>query len=172
MKELMQRSDRPALRDTLLWFALFIAFGAGGFYFWGTWWCVPFFLCYGVLYGSSSDSRWHECGHGTAFLPQESHRRKAPTQETPDRPLGRPISPCDRISRALETYGSDAPEPAVQDAPTRPGRGDGRARLRTQSHRSVLAWIRSDGPIRRLESNGPLPLAARRSPWLIRPGGA
>jgi fatty acid desaturase len=28
---------------------------------------VPFFLVYGVLYGSSSDSRWHECGHGTAF---------------------------------------------------------------------------------------------------------
>src|SRR6185369_12402692 len=29
--------------------------------------CVPFFIVYGVLYGSSSDSRWHECGHGTAF---------------------------------------------------------------------------------------------------------
>ena len=27
---------------------------------------LPFF-CYGVLYGSASDSRWHECGHGTAF---------------------------------------------------------------------------------------------------------
>ena len=31
------------------------------------WAAVPFFLIYGVLYGSSSDSRWHECGHGTAF---------------------------------------------------------------------------------------------------------
>lgn len=67
MKELMQRSDAPAIRDTILWFALFAVFGYGGYYFWGTWWCVPFFLCYGVLYGSSSDSRWHECGHGTAF---------------------------------------------------------------------------------------------------------
>jgi fatty acid desaturase len=28
---------------------------------------VPFFLVYGVIYGSSCDSRWHECGHGTAF---------------------------------------------------------------------------------------------------------
>ena len=28
---------------------------------------MPFFFVYGVLYGSSSDSRWHECGHGTAF---------------------------------------------------------------------------------------------------------
>jgi fatty acid desaturase len=70
MKELMQRSNGRALRDTVLWFALFIAFGTGGFFFWGTWWCVPFFLCYGVLYGSSSDSRWHECGHGTAFKTQ------------------------------------------------------------------------------------------------------
>ena len=43
------------------------ASAAGGVWFWGTWWCVPFFLVYGVLYGSSTDSRWHECGHGTAF---------------------------------------------------------------------------------------------------------
>ena len=28
---------------------------------------MPFFLVYGVIYGSSCDSRWHECGHGTAF---------------------------------------------------------------------------------------------------------
>jgi fatty acid desaturase len=67
MKELMQRSDGPAIRDTLLWLALFIGFAVGGWYFWGTWACVPFFIGYGVLYGSSTDSRWHECGHGTAF---------------------------------------------------------------------------------------------------------
>jgi fatty acid desaturase len=70
MKELMQRSDGPALRDTLIWFALLIASAAGGIYFWGTWWCVPFFIVYGVLYGSASDSRWHEMGHGTAFKTQ------------------------------------------------------------------------------------------------------
>ena len=28
---------------------------------------MPFFAVYGVLYGSACDSRWHECGHGTAF---------------------------------------------------------------------------------------------------------
>jgi fatty acid desaturase len=67
MKELMRRSDGPAVRDTLIWIAAFLAFAAGGYYFWGTVWAVPFFICYGVLYGSSSDSRWHECGHGTAF---------------------------------------------------------------------------------------------------------
>ena len=70
MKELMQRSDGPAIRDTIVWLGLLIASGAGGVYFWGTWWCVPFFFGYGVLYGSASDSRWHECGHGTAFKTQ------------------------------------------------------------------------------------------------------
>ena len=67
MKALMQRSDGPAIRDTILWIALILGSAAGGIYFWGSWWCVPFFLVYGVLYGSSSNSRWHECGHGTAF---------------------------------------------------------------------------------------------------------
>jgi fatty acid desaturase len=67
MKDLMQRRDGPAIRDTLLWIALLILSGAGGVLTWGTWWAVPFFAVYGVLYGSACDSRWHECGHGTAF---------------------------------------------------------------------------------------------------------
>lgn len=67
MKALMQRRDGPALRDTALWFALLFSSAIGGIYFWGTWACVPFFFVYGVIYGSSTDSRWHECGHGTAF---------------------------------------------------------------------------------------------------------
>jgi fatty acid desaturase len=67
MKELMQRSDGPAIRDTIIWLAAIVISAAGGFWFWGTWWCVPFFFVYGTLYGSSSDSRWHEAGHGTAF---------------------------------------------------------------------------------------------------------
>jgi fatty acid desaturase len=67
MKELMQRSDGPAIRDTIIWLAVLIVSAAGGIWFWGTWWCVPFFFVYGTLYGSSGDSRWHEAGHGTAF---------------------------------------------------------------------------------------------------------
>jgi fatty acid desaturase len=67
MKDLMQRTDGPAIRDTILWVVLHIAFAAGGIYFWGSWLAVPFWLAYGVLYGSACDSRWHECGHGTAF---------------------------------------------------------------------------------------------------------
>ena len=51
MKALMQRSDGPAVRDTALWLALLGGSGAGGIWFWGTWWCVPFFVVYGVLYG-------------------------------------------------------------------------------------------------------------------------
>ncbi len=70
MKELMQRSDGPAIRDTLVWFFLLAASLAGGIYFWGSWWCVPFFFVYGTLYGSASDARWHEMGHGTAFKTQ------------------------------------------------------------------------------------------------------
>lgn len=67
MKELMQRSDGPAMRDTALWLGLLVASAAGGIALWGSWWAVPCFLVYGVLYGSACDSRWHECGHGTAF---------------------------------------------------------------------------------------------------------
>ena len=70
LKELMKRSDGPAIRDTLLWIGGMVVTGGLGAYFWGSWWCVPFFLVYGVLYGSGGDSRWHECGHGTAFKTQ------------------------------------------------------------------------------------------------------
>jgi fatty acid desaturase len=67
MKELMRRSDGPAIRDTVIWIGLIVLFAGLGIAFWGSWWAVPFFLAYGVLYGSSTDSRWHEAGHGTAF---------------------------------------------------------------------------------------------------------
>ena len=67
LKELMRRKDGPAIRDTIIWVAAFVVSGGLGYLAWGTWWAVPCFLVYGVLYGSSSDSRWHECGHGTAF---------------------------------------------------------------------------------------------------------
>jgi fatty acid desaturase len=67
LQQLMQRSDGPAIRDTILWLALLIGFGGAVVALWGSWWSLPFLLCYGVLYGSSSDSRWHECGHASAF---------------------------------------------------------------------------------------------------------
>ncbi len=67
MKALMKRSDGPAIRDTIIWLACLVGFAAAGIALWPSWWSAPFWLAYGVLYGSSTDSRWHECGHGTAF---------------------------------------------------------------------------------------------------------
>ncbi len=67
MKELMRRSDSPAVRDTLLWFGLMAVFAAAGIALWRSWLALVCFAIYGVLYGTGSDSRWHECGHGTAF---------------------------------------------------------------------------------------------------------
>lgn len=67
MKALMKRSDQPALRDAILLFAAMIFFAGMGVALWPTWWSLPFWLAYGVLYGSAMDARWHECGHGTAF---------------------------------------------------------------------------------------------------------
>ncbi|HTV68544.1 MAG TPA: fatty acid desaturase family protein [Rhizobiaceae bacterium] len=70
MKALMQRSDARAIRDTIIWFAALFFFAGMGIYLWPSPWSLLFFLPYGVLYGSSTDSRWHECGHGTAFKTQ------------------------------------------------------------------------------------------------------
>lgn len=67
LKELMRRTDGAAIRDTALWLGLAATFAGAGIALWGTWWAIPCFLAYGVLYGSASDSRWHEAGHGTAF---------------------------------------------------------------------------------------------------------
>ena len=67
LRDLMERKDGPAIRDTILWLGLLALFAGVGIWLWPSWWSVPFWLAYGVLYGSAGDSRWHECGHGTAF---------------------------------------------------------------------------------------------------------
>ena len=67
MKALIQRKDGPAMRDTAIWLGAMAVLGGLGASLWGSWLAVPVFLAYGVLYGSASDSRWHEAGHGTAF---------------------------------------------------------------------------------------------------------
>ena len=67
MKELMKRSDGPAIRDTIIWLGAMVILAALAAYLWPSWWAAVPLLCYGVLYGSATDSRWHECGHGTAF---------------------------------------------------------------------------------------------------------
>ncbi len=69
MRALLQRRDAPALRDTLLWFALLMGCAWAAYRLWqaGSGWAVIPFVIYGALYASTSDSRWHESGHGTAF---------------------------------------------------------------------------------------------------------
>lgn len=67
MIKLLVRKDGPAIRDTILWFMLILGSGILFFLTWGNWWAVFPYILYSVLYGSTSDSRWHESGHGTAF---------------------------------------------------------------------------------------------------------
>lgn len=67
MKDLMARTDGPAIRDTIILYGSMIVLAGIAIALWPSWWSAPFWLAYGVLYGSASDSRWHECGHGTAF---------------------------------------------------------------------------------------------------------
>ena len=67
MRKLLERRDAPALRDTILWFALIIGSGFATHALWPSAWAVLPYLLYAVLYASTSDSRWHEAGHGTAF---------------------------------------------------------------------------------------------------------
>jgi fatty acid desaturase len=40
MRKLLERRDGPAIRDTVLWFALLGLTGWGTFALWGTWWVV------------------------------------------------------------------------------------------------------------------------------------
>ena len=67
MRKLLERRDGPAIRDTILWFALIFGSGLATYSLWGSWWAIVPYLLYCMLYASTSDSRWHESGHGTAF---------------------------------------------------------------------------------------------------------
>jgi len=60
MKALMQRSDQPAIRDAIILFGSMIVLAGIGIALWPSWSSAPFWLAYGVLYGSAMDSRWHE----------------------------------------------------------------------------------------------------------------
>ncbi len=67
MRELLVRKDGPAVRDTIVWFGLILGSGYLVFLWWGTWLAILPYIVYSVLYASTSDSRWHESSHGTAF---------------------------------------------------------------------------------------------------------
>jgi fatty acid desaturase len=67
LKQLMKRKNGPAIRDTIIWFGALAVAGYWAYMAWGTWWAILAFAVYGILYATPADSRWHECGHGTAF---------------------------------------------------------------------------------------------------------
>lgn len=67
MRKFLERRDGPPIRDTLLLLAILGVTGYATVALWGSWWVVLPYMIYAVFYGTSSDSRWHECSHGTAF---------------------------------------------------------------------------------------------------------
>ena len=67
MRQLLERRDGPAIRDTLIWFALLLGSGYLTYALWGRAWAILPYAVYCVLYAQTSDSRWHESSHGTAF---------------------------------------------------------------------------------------------------------
>jgi len=67
LRKLLERRDGPAIRDTLVLFLILLGSGWATAAWWGSWWAVLPYVVYATFYGTSSDSRWHECGHGTAF---------------------------------------------------------------------------------------------------------
>lgn len=67
MRRLLVRKNGPAIRDTLIWLSLIIGSAYFVFLLWGTWFVILPYIVYSVLYASTSDSRWHESSHGTAF---------------------------------------------------------------------------------------------------------
>lgn len=67
MRQLLTRKDGPAIRDTIIWFSLIFGSGYLVFLWWGSWLAILPYIVYSALYASTSDSRWHESSHGTAF---------------------------------------------------------------------------------------------------------
>ena len=74
VRGLMQKSDRVAGRDALLWLGIMVLCAGVGIALWPSWWSAPFWFVYGVMYGSGADARWHECGHKTAFKTEWMNR--------------------------------------------------------------------------------------------------
>lgn len=57
MRSLLERSDSPAIWNTLLWFALIIGSGIATWKLWGSWWAIVPYVLYSVLHASTSDFR-------------------------------------------------------------------------------------------------------------------
>lgn len=67
LKTLVTRRSMLPVVHLVMWILLLMASGLWANAAWGTVWALPAFFVYGTLYGSTSDARWHEFGHRTAF---------------------------------------------------------------------------------------------------------
>ena len=67
IRKLMKKSNKLALKDTFIWFGGLFISAYIAIVLSPSLISVPFWMFYGVLYGSAADARWHECGHKTAF---------------------------------------------------------------------------------------------------------
>lgn len=67
LRKLQERRNAPALRDTIFLYFLLALFATLAIQFMPSLWSIPFWAAYSVFYTSAADSRWHECGHRTAF---------------------------------------------------------------------------------------------------------
>ena len=81
IRALMEKSDAIAFRDTALWIGVMVVSAGIGIALWPSWWSAPFWLIYGVMYGSASDSRWHECGHQDGFQDPVDERCRLPDRK-------------------------------------------------------------------------------------------
>lgn len=66
LKTFVKRDNTLAARHFLIWALSLSVTGILAFFSWGSWWAVPAFLAYGVVY-NSADSKWHDLSHGTPF---------------------------------------------------------------------------------------------------------
>lgn len=67
LKQFMERKDHIAWRDIFLWFILLGVIGYFAYLSWGTWFSVPLFLLYSIVYTTPAIAKWHEFSHGTPF---------------------------------------------------------------------------------------------------------
>ena len=66
IKELSKRSNWAGIKHFSIYFTSLFIFGFLAVKYWGTFWCIPFFIIYGTIWAYSI-SNWHETLHRTAF---------------------------------------------------------------------------------------------------------
>ena len=68
-KSFLKRSNPVGLVKVGLWIALLVGLGVLAYNLIGTFWAIPVFLIYGVVY-TGCNNIWHETSHGTYFKAQ------------------------------------------------------------------------------------------------------